>query len=87
MLFKSWNFPLVIPPAMFHDDIYFLGLPVQGLGRQSEPPHVSSPTESLRDKLYRKTKHVLDYTVTDAIGRPPGESVIREQETESHRTD
>ncbi|XP_062335695.1 uncharacterized protein LOC134034967 isoform X3 [Osmerus eperlanus] len=67
----AWRLWPSSPLCNGYEAAFLKSLPVQGLGRQSEPPPVSSPTESLRDKLYRKTKHVLDYTVTDAIGKPP----------------
>ncbi|XP_055784894.1 uncharacterized protein LOC129859303 isoform X3 [Salvelinus fontinalis] len=45
---------------------------VRRLCRRSEPPFsLFSPTESLQDILYRKTKHVFDYTVTDMKDKKP----------------
>ncbi|XP_029518566.2 uncharacterized protein LOC115131100 isoform X2 [Oncorhynchus nerka] len=45
---------------------------VRRLCRRSGPPFsLFSPTESLGDILYRKTKHVFDYTVTDMKDKKP----------------
>ncbi|XP_014036481.2 uncharacterized protein isoform X4 [Salmo salar] len=45
---------------------------VRRLCRRSGPPFLLfSPTESLGDILYRKTKHVFDYTVTDMKDKKP----------------
>ncbi|XP_055784893.1 uncharacterized protein LOC129859303 isoform X2 [Salvelinus fontinalis] len=50
----------------------FLRDRMRRLCRRSEPPFsLFSPTESLQDILYRKTKHVFDYTVTDMKDKKP----------------
>ncbi|XP_070960625.1 uncharacterized protein [Oncorhynchus clarkii lewisi] len=50
-------------------------LQLRRLCRRSGPPFsLFSPTESLGDILYRKTKHVFDYTVTDMKDKKPGVS-------------
>ncbi|XP_029611682.1 uncharacterized protein LOC115195692 isoform X4 [Salmo trutta] len=50
----------------------FLRDRMRRLCRRSGPPFsLFSPTESLGDILYRKTKHVFDYTVTDMKDKKP----------------
>ncbi|CAB1349612.1 unnamed protein product [Coregonus sp. 'balchen'] len=50
----------------------FLRDRMRRLCRRSGPPlSLSSPTESLGDILYRKTKYVFDYTVTDMKDKKP----------------
>ncbi|XP_014036480.2 uncharacterized protein isoform X3 [Salmo salar] len=50
----------------------FLRDRMRRLCRRSGPPFLLfSPTESLGDILYRKTKHVFDYTVTDMKDKKP----------------
>ncbi|XP_048121838.1 uncharacterized protein LOC125309152 [Alosa alosa] len=47
----------------------FLRNKIRGAGKMSGSSAISSPTESLEDLLYRKTKRVFDYSVKDMRGQ------------------
>ncbi|XP_041736218.1 uncharacterized protein LOC121569382 [Coregonus clupeaformis] len=64
--------PLPLKPFSEGYEAAFLRDRMRRLCRRSGPPlSLSSPTESLGDILYRKTKHVFDYTVTDMKDKKP----------------